>query len=112
MRAFVGFLIVYSLPTWAAAQARADATLRVTVVDPSGAVIVGAQVTVKPDFVPRGAATPATPVSDLTGPRGDALFAALEPGRYSLHVESPGFEPYDAVDVRVRAGDNRREVTL
>ncbi|HEV8345177.1 MAG TPA: carboxypeptidase-like regulatory domain-containing protein [Vicinamibacterales bacterium] len=112
MRAFVGFLIVYSLPIWAAAQARTDATLRITVVDPSGAVIVGAQVTVKPDIVPGGAATPATPVSDLAGPRGEAVFGALERGRYSLHVESPGFEPYDAVDVRVRAGDNRREVKL
>ena len=44
--------------------------------------------------------------------RGDALFTALEPGRYTVHVESDGFAPYDARDVRVRAGDNRREVKL
>jgi len=49
MRAIVELLVVCLLPTWAVAQQRPDATLRVTVVDPSGAVIVGAQVTVKPN---------------------------------------------------------------
>jgi len=44
------------------------ATLRVTVVDPSGAVIVGARVRV-------------ADASADTGARGDAVFAALEPGR-------------------------------
>ena len=38
--------------------------------------------------------------------------SALEPGRYTIHVESPGFEPYDVRDVRVRAGENRREIKL
>jgi hypothetical protein len=78
---------------------RADATLRVTVVDQSGAVIVGASVRV-------GEATLET------GVRGDVAFDALRPGRYAIHVESPGFEPADVRDVRVRAGDNRREVKL
>ena len=41
-----------------------------------------------------------------------ATFAALEPGRYTIQVESPGFEPADVRDLRVRAGDNRREVKL
>ena len=47
-----------------------------------------------------------------TGARGDAVFDALQPGRYTIHVESPGFEPSAVRDVRVRAGDNRREVKL
>ena len=85
---------------------RADATLRVTVVDPSGAVIVGAHVT-SPARV-GGASADAR----ATGARGDAVFDALEPGRYTIHVESPGFEPADVRDVRVRAGENRREVKL
>ena len=88
-------------------MAQSVGTLRVTVVDPSGAVIVGAQVDVRPS-APAGAAA----VSMQTGARGDADFNLLEPGRYTIHVESPGFEPYDARDVRVRAGDNRREVKL
>jgi len=83
----------------AAALAQTAATLRVTVVDPSGAIIVAAAVTV-------GGA------SLQTGGRGEAVFAPLEPGRYTIHVESPGFEAYDARDVRLRPGDNRRDVKL
>ena len=66
----------------------------------------------------RAAGSPASvgnrqgPVALDTGSRGDALFTALEPGRYTMHVESDGFAPDDARDVRVRAGDNRREVKL
>src|SRR5262245_1851597 len=106
MRVFAAFLMC-GWSVVAAAQARPDATLRVIVVDPSGAVIVGAAVTVTPTAAPAsdGAAV-------ATSGRGEATFAALEPGRYAIHVESPGFESYDATDVRVRAGDNRREVKL
>src|SRR5207244_5532961 len=43
---------------------------------------------------------------------GEAIFISLTPGRYAIHVESSGFEPYDARDVRVRAGETRREVKL
>jgi hypothetical protein len=102
------FALVWSAAAFA--QTRSDATLRVTVVDPSGAVIVGARVAL------RLASTPPLaqggPGELDTGPRGDATFTALEPGRYTIHVESPGFEPADVHDYRVRAGDNRREVKL
>ncbi len=47
-----------------------------------------------------------------TSARGDAVFTTLEPGTFTIHVESPGFEPADVAGVRVRAGDNRREVKL
>ena len=69
-------------------------------------VIVGAQ---------RGrhaARAAAPPLRSTPAARGDAMFDALEPGRYTIHVEAPGFEPHDARDVRVRAGENRREVKL
>ena len=78
----------------APASARAqvgEAALRVTVVDPSGAVIVGAQVTIGPVGAPPAAGAPRL----ATDGRGDALFSALVPGRYAIHVESPGFEPTD-----------------
>src|SRR6185295_12118907 len=107
-------LVAFLMCGWsaiAAAQSRPDATLRVTVVDPSGAVIVAAAVTVTPN-APSSPAVAAAPVSLVTSGRGDAVFNALEPGRYAVHVEAPGFEPNDATDVRVRAGDNRREVKL
>jgi hypothetical protein len=89
------FLLVLPM----AAFAQTDATLRITVIDPSGAVIVGAKVSVGSSSLE-------------TGGRGDAVFPSLQPGRYTIHVESPGFEPYDARDVRLRPGENRRDVKL
>src|SRR5207244_13290351 len=86
------------------ALARSVRTLHVTDVDPSGAMIVGSNIDVKPG---RGAA-----ISLASDGRGEAVFNLLEPGRYTVHVESPGFDPYDARDVRVRIGDNRRDVKL
>jgi hypothetical protein len=105
MKTFVCALIALLIPALTAAQPlRTDATLRITVVDPSGAVIVGATVSVRP---PQGARVPVE-----TGARGDATFTGLEPGRFTIHVESPGFEPSDVRDVRLRAGDTHREVKL
>src|SRR5437588_2583777 len=99
-------LVLFAMWT-AIAVAQSVGTLRVTVIDPSGAVIVGARVAVKPL-----AATSAAATTIATGPRGEAEFNLLEPGRYTIEVESRGFEAYTARDVRVRAGDNRREIKL
>jgi len=85
----------------AGAQPRTDAMLHVKVLDPTGAVIVGAHVRIAPGDVALD-----------TGPRGDATFGPLAPGRYTIHVESPGFEAAEVRDARVRAGDNTREVKL
>src|SRR5262245_53508563 len=97
-------LCLWLAPSLAAAQ---TATLKITVVDPSNAVIVGAKIEVRP-IAPAAAAPPA----QESGARGDAVFTLLEPGRYVIHVESPGFEPYEARDVRLRAGDMSRTVKL
>src|SRR5262245_42497276 len=105
MRTVIAFIAAFLIAGPAFSQSRTDATLRITVVDESGGVIVGARVDVKP----LGGGDPAT---IETGGRGDATFAALAPGRYAIHVESPGFEPHDTRDVRVRAGESRRESTL
>src|SRR5215475_4440857 len=83
------------------ARAQPVATMKVTVVDPSGGVIVGAHVS----LVPMNASSATVVTSPLkldTGSRGDAVFPALTPGRYDVRVESDGFEPYVARDVRVR----------
>lgn len=92
------------VPSYAAAQ---TASLKVTVVDPSNAVIVGARIDVRPASPPT-----ATAVSAESGQRGEAAFTLLEPGRYSIHVESPGFEPADVRDFRLRVGENSRTVKL
>jgi hypothetical protein len=102
-RAIIATLMLLLYSALALAQ---TAKLRITVVDPSGGVIVGATVDVRP------AAAGSDVMTMATGARGEAEFALLEPGRYSIHVESPGFEPYDARDVRLRTGDTNRTIKL
>jgi len=90
----------------AAAQPGRDTALRVVVLDPTGAVIVNAKVTVQP-VEPAG-----SPIEVPTNDRGEAAFNGLTPGRYAVRAEFEGFEP-KADDVRVRAGSNaRREMKL
>src|SRR4029079_7917630 len=48
----------------------------------------------------------------LTSSSGAAIFDGLLPGRYSVQAEFPGFETIVVRDVRVKAGDNKRDVTL
>jgi hypothetical protein len=111
-----------SVPTWCFATlllswpAAVDAqqqpqtgSLRVIVQDPSGAVIPGALVHV------RGAdeATRAIARENLASDhQGIAVAAGLVPGKYSLEAAFSGFETRIVPDVRVRSGDNRREVRL
>ena len=93
----------------AAMPAQQTGTLRVVVRDPSGAMIPNAAVVVK-------GAEPAT--QDVVVPavssdgQGVATAVNVPVGRYSVAVTFPGFESRTIPDVRVRAGDNRREVTL
>jgi hypothetical protein len=108
----VGLLVAVWLAIPAAAHAQAQparGTLQVTVVDPSGAVIVGAAVVVAsadasaPALAQEPAKTTAT---------GVAIIPGLAPGRYTITAEFPGFEPRVLTDVRVRAGDNRQVAVL
>jgi carboxypeptidase family protein len=98
-------MLLVALPLRALAQP--SPSIRIIVADPSGAVIVGAQVTMRPGEDGTGA-----PVRIEADGRGSAVFGPLEPGRYSIHVEAAGFEPYDIRDLRVRGGETRREVKL
>jgi hypothetical protein len=91
----------------ALAQTARDAALRITVSDPTDAVIVNARVTIQPTE-PAGEA-----VEVVTDGRGEAVFATLVPGRYSVRAEFPGFEPKQMDDLRLRSGSNtRREMKL
>ena len=92
-----------------AGQAARPGTLQVTVVDPSGAVIEKATVTVEGAEAATKAQTPA-PVQ--TNPQGVASLAGLPPGRYIVKAEFPGFETRTLPEVRVRAGDNRQVMML
>src|SRR3954447_22926299 len=81
-----------------------EASLRVTVVDPSGAAVVAAQVQLK--------TAAGQHVALGTNERGESLFAPLAPGRCQLHVEAAGFDSQDVDEVILKAGSNRLEVKL
>ena len=85
------------------AQPASGGSLRVTVVDQTGAVIVGATVTV----AAADEATKAVAIAPVrTSDTGVAIVAALTPGRYTVQVEFPGFEKRLLTDVRVRNGES------
>ena len=91
------------------AQPPNPATLRVTVVDPSGAIISGATVTVTgAEEATRAAAI--APVQTTEG--GVATLSGLLPGRYTIQAEFPGFEKRLLADVRVRSGENKQVAVL
>ena len=94
----------------ASAQPRLQvAALRVTVKDPSGAVIPGATVQLTRLDAAAGAVSVAPVMSDG---QGVAHAGGLVPGRYRLEVAFPGFESHLTPELRVRPGESRREVTL
>ena len=91
------------------AQTPPTGTLRVVVKDPSGAVIPNATVIVKGTE----AANRDRLVPELTTDgQGIASVPDLVNGRYAVTASFPGFESRTLTDVRVRSGENRRELTL
>jgi hypothetical protein len=102
-------LALFTTAGWAHAQARQTGTLRIVVKDPSGAVIPNATVVVKGT----DAATRDLLIPELRSDgQGVATAAEIPSGRYSVSATFPGFESRTLTDVRVRTGDNRRELTL
>ncbi|HJR61765.1 MAG TPA: carboxypeptidase-like regulatory domain-containing protein [Vicinamibacterales bacterium] len=93
----------------AAAQRPPGGRLQVVVKDPSGAVIPGAIVQVKGAEERTASVVRGDIASDG---QGVARAEDLVPGRYTIEVSFPAFETLVIPDVRVRAGDNRREAVL
>src|SRR5437773_514601 len=77
-------------------------TLYGTVVDPNGAVIPGATVTLL--NVDRGST-----VTRTTGSNGDVIFTALPIGQYDITVEAKGFKTLKRSGAKLSAGE---ELTL
>jgi Carboxypeptidase regulatory-like domain len=100
----LGILLIAS-----SAFAQLTGTLSVTVVDPSGAVVPGATVTVA--VVDNAGAAPAIPPA-ISGPNGLATIPNLAPGRYAVKAEFPGFDTSELKDVRIRVGDNKQVAIL
>lgn len=96
-------ILLFTAALSPSAMAQNGPALTVTVVDPTGALIVGADVRVT---LPDG-----TVVGAPTGAGGAARLALPSPARVRLQVRSPGFEPADIADLQVRR-DMRRTVKL
>jgi hypothetical protein len=93
----------------AAPQAATNGTLRVTVVDQTNAIIVGATVTVSgTEEATKGATIAPVHTSDA----GIAVVPGLAPGRYLVEAEFPGFDKRTLGDVRIRTGENRQVAIL
>lgn len=78
------FLLFVTVPV---GRAQTTASIRGTVMDPSGAVVPDAKVTLTEQSM-------AVERSATTGPSGDYIFPQVLPGTYSLSVESSGFRKY------------------
>ena len=104
-----GVWLVCSLSTRLFAQTPRDARASITVVDPSGAVVAGATISIV-------GLEAATKVADApvakTAATGIAIVSGLAPGRYTISAEFPGFEVGLLRDIRLRSGDNRHVVVL
>lgn len=109
--ALAGVVLVFlagAAPAVIEAQAQSG-TLRVTVVDSTGAVLPGASVTVTGlDPANKEAMREAV----KAGADGVAIVPKLLPGRYSVQAEFAGFETRRLPEIRVRNGDNRQVLLL
>ncbi|HEY7497433.1 MAG TPA: TonB-dependent receptor [Vicinamibacterales bacterium] len=92
------------------AQAARPGKLQVTVVDPSGAIVQDATVTL---VALEPAAAPAALAPIKTSDKGVAILESVPPGRYSIRAEFPGFDMGLLRDIRVRsAGESKHVVVL
>lgn len=82
---------------------QAQPTLTITVVDPTGALIVGATVGVT--------AAGSEPLAVQTGGNGAARVVLPRPGRVDVRVDADGFEPGSIENLQVR-GNTRHTVKL
>ncbi|HEX6190430.1 MAG TPA: carboxypeptidase regulatory-like domain-containing protein [Pyrinomonadaceae bacterium] len=96
------FLLTVAICATVAAQTRA--TLRGSVNDEVGAVIVGATVTLTD-------ASGGTPKTATSGADGGFVFTGLTPGKYMIRAEAGGFSASEAVEVDVTAA-RRDPVTI
>ncbi|HEV3141435.1 MAG TPA: carboxypeptidase regulatory-like domain-containing protein [Vicinamibacterales bacterium] len=102
-------LLPFTLALALLAQQPATATLRVTVVDQTNAVVIGATVTVTgTDEATKGATIAPVQTTD----QGVAIVPGLAPGRYTIAADFPGFEKRVLAEVRIHAGENRQVAIL
>lgn len=96
-------------PSILEAQAPPSARVTVTVVDPSGAVVPNATVSLV-GLEPATRAKTVAPVKSTD--KGVATIESTAPGRYSITAEFPGFDLGLLRSVTLRPGDNKHVVIL
>jgi hypothetical protein len=98
----VSLILVLAATLVAAQQARG--TLRGSITDELGAVIVGANITL----------TDASGVQKKTTTNGEGVytFAGLAPGKYTLQASAPGFAPSENKEVDVTTARQNVDLTL
>jgi hypothetical protein len=84
-------------PSASSAAAKDSASISGTVLDPSGAVIVGATITVRDN-------ASAVQQNVTSGADGSYVVSNLPAGRYDVEVRSPGLAPYHETAVDLAAG--------
>jgi hypothetical protein len=104
MKRLLTFVIALLVAAPAFAQNANRSELRLVVVDQTGAGIPAATIVVTP-------ATGGTPLTATSDERGIATVAAIPVGNVQLHVEFPGFEPFDQ-QLAVKKGATNQTVTL
>jgi hypothetical protein len=105
-----GALLIGGALTPAVAQTPAPhGKLTITVTDPSGGVLPTATITIA-GLDPGNKDVAAAPA--MTNEKGVAVIDDLAVGRYSAHVEFPGFESGSLRELRVTRGDNKQVVVL
>jgi hypothetical protein len=108
-RAAIALIALLFTPATGFAQAASTGTLRVTVVDPSGAVVPGATVTITgAEPATKGGVIAPVRTSDV----GVATISDVKPGRYAIQAEFPGFDTRTLPEVRVRPGYNKQVAVL
>ncbi|HXZ26894.1 MAG TPA: carboxypeptidase-like regulatory domain-containing protein, partial [Terriglobales bacterium] len=90
-------LLLIFCTTYALGQGVVTGSVSGTVVDPQGAVIVGAKVTAK-------SAATGQESSDTTGANGAYAIRQLPPGSYTLTISAPNFQTLSVKDVVVKVG--------
>jgi len=101
MKAILRSVIVFLTACSAILLAQDTATITGTVVDPSGAAVPNAQVTLTD--VQKGVSRSATANS-----AGEYLFAALPIGNYDMRVTASGFKRYEAKGIVLAVGQKAR----
>jgi hypothetical protein len=86
---------------FAQGKKNADASLRVTVVDPAGAAVPNARVSIKKP-----------PQIIITNTRGEVVFNRLNAGEYQLEISADGFAPLTMNELALRPGANQVEIKL